>query len=168
MGRLKDQVRNALAESAEESDPDSAPWLLKRADMYLGDIEQFCSKSFSDANLEVALRVYVVEEKSPGGDVVTLEKKREGVFVLGETRLILSRDISFARTKTADFSNASASCQPIQVLVEGKPHPGFRLRLRDKIPSFAIGLAPPSLDNPAAVQMLRDRVVRALGSNNSA
>ena len=161
MGRLKDQIANALAESSEATHPGTGSWMLRRADMYLGDIEQFCSKTFTDQHLEVALLVYVMEEKVPGGEVVTLGKTREGVFVLGDHKIILSRSLSFARTKTVDHDISSATAQPIDMLVEGQARPGFRLNVPDKVPSFAIGLVPP--DNVAAVKELRDRIVRALG-----
>jgi len=163
VGRLRDQVASSLAETVEQTDPGSGPWVLRRADMYLGDIEKFCTKTFTDHHLELAFPVYVLEEKASGGDVVTLNKKREGVFVLGDRKIILARALSFSRTQTADYDISSAKVEPIDMVVEGESRPGFRLNLPAKVASYAIGLAPPSMDNVAVVAELRDRVIQVLG-----
>lgn len=134
--------------------------------LYVEDIGSRLGKLHRDANVKLAVGVDVGDQ-DPGGDRVVQIKKRDGLFVVAGSDLILARDLSWGRTKYESFDLSDFTAEPITFQAKGKTAtPGVRLRSLDGGVSFALGLwyigREPS---PKGMQMVCDRMVELVNES---
>jgi hypothetical protein len=160
---VRDQIAASLLVSANSMGVGLGEIAVRRADMYLGDIDRRYNKAFQQAGPELTAPI-LVERKDTGGDVVVMNKKREGLLVLAGVEIILAEDLSFSRTRTTDFQTSMFTATPIKLRWDGADLPGLRLKPRKAGESFALGF-PLILGrgDPSVPAALRDKVIAAFG-----
>lgn len=130
---LKDKIALALVATAGELNPNSKEDTLRRAMMYLDDIDKRdeFQLMYAEEPVKLCLPIYV-EEKRPDGDPVSFNKKKAGIIVLWHDSFILSRDWGMMSNKTQAGGYGDTSAQKVTANFSGLQMSGLRLINREE------------------------------------
>ena len=130
---LKDKIALALVTSAGELNPNSKEDTLRRAMMYLDDIDKRGEFQLMYAEEPVKLCVPIyVEDKRPDGDPVVFKKKKAGVIVLWHDSFILSREWGMMSNKTQAGGYDDTAVEMVTTNFSGTEMLGLRLTNREE------------------------------------
>lgn len=161
---IRNKIAAALGTTAEQLSPGSASATVRRADMYLGDIDgqDELQMLYAMEQVSVAAPIFV-EEKRPDGDPVTITKKREGLIVVFSDSFVLARDKGFGFTKTEALGADEVSIEAVTAIVDGKQTPALRISSDNGKRRLTVAIAQARhASDPPQQAVVRDRILELL------
>ena len=119
MASLREKVASLLHRTAEQMLPGSGNGVVRYSDMYLMDLQEHGSVLFGPEEPRYAVPVYVEDKPGPG-DLITLRKQREGLFVVFDDACVLARSIGPMGSDSHEHSgHPNPHCPAMRAAVEG-------------------------------------------------